>query len=213
MEDFRRTTKEPAEPQIWIDDNFQRVLKKLVHSLIDAENQLSALQDRKQKLESPKSEEKVSKCLKFSSVAAKGRNAERLQQTFDSIIREAESKLLDATIEANSNRRTAVKRWLLRRKAESRLFCGGMETFIPINWPFSRNRSRRICEIRKVFADYFYFECPAKRTSKRGADSIQKVNKAAKNTGRMEAWFTVNEESINDLVDRAIQREVSKPRA
>ena len=29
-----------------------------------------------------------------------GRNAERLQQTFDGIIREAESKLLDATIEA-----------------------------------------------------------------------------------------------------------------
>ncbi|KAK2549252.1 hypothetical protein P5673_030368 [Acropora cervicornis] len=38
MEDFRATTEELAESQMWIDDNFQRVLKKLVHSFIDAEN-------------------------------------------------------------------------------------------------------------------------------------------------------------------------------
>ena len=40
------------------------------------------------------------KGLKISGVSAKGRNAERLQQSFDAILREAESKLLDATIEA-----------------------------------------------------------------------------------------------------------------
>lgn len=62
----------------------------------------------------------------------------------------------------------------------------------------------------KSFADYFYIECATKQTSKRVADSIQKANKAAKNTERMEAQFTVNEESINDLVHRAAQREVSK---
>ena len=50
----------------------------------------------------------------------------------------------------------------------------------------------------KSFADYFYFECAAKRTSKRVADSIQKANKAARSTERMEAQFTVNQESIND---------------
>ena len=78
MKDLRTTTEEPAESQMWIDDNFQRVLKKLVHSLIDAENQLFALQERKQKLESFKSDGKVPKGLKISSAAAKGRNAERL---------------------------------------------------------------------------------------------------------------------------------------
>ena len=56
---FEQQPKEPAESQMWIDENFLRVLKKLVHSLIDAENQLFALQERKQKLESFKSYGKV----------------------------------------------------------------------------------------------------------------------------------------------------------
>ena len=64
----------------------------------------------------------------------------------------------------------------------------------------------------KSFADYFYFECATKRTSKRVADSIKKANKAAKHAERIEAQFTVNKESINDLVQRAVQREVSKLR-
>ena len=64
----------------------------------------------------------------------------------------------------------------------------------------------------KSFADYFYFECAAKRSSKWVADSIQKANKAGKNTERMEAQFTVNQESINDMTHRSLQREVSKLR-
>ena len=64
----------------------------------------------------------------------------------------------------------------------------------------------------KSFAHYFYFECAAKRTSKRVVDSIQKANKAAKNAQRMETQFTVNEESINEQVQRAVQLEVSKLR-
>ena len=84
----------------WIDNNFQRVLKKLIHSFIDAKNQLFALQGHKQRLESFKSNGKVPKGLKNRNVATKGRNTERLQQTIDGILREAESKLLDATIEA-----------------------------------------------------------------------------------------------------------------
>ena len=57
----------------------------------------------------------------------------------------------------------------------------------------------------KSFADYFYLECAKKRSSKRVADSIQKANKAARNTERMEAQFTANQESINDTVHRALQ--------
>ena len=64
----------------------------------------------------------------------------------------------------------------------------------------------------KSFANYFYFECATKWTSKCVVDSVQKANKAAKDEERMEAEFTVNEESINDLVQRAVQREVLKLR-
>ncbi|XP_067041056.1 myosin-15-like [Acropora muricata] len=200
VEDLRTTTEEPPESQMWIDDNFQRVLKKLVHSLIDAENQLFSLQERKQKLESFKSDGKVPKGLKIIRVAAKGRNAERLQQIFDGILREAESKLLDATIEALQIEEQQLKDGWIEEKQK-------VVTSIEA-WRSSFQSSDPSLDIE---ADYFYFECAAaKRTSKRVADSIQKANKAAKNTERMEAQFTVNEESINDLVHRAVQREVSK---
>ena len=140
--------------------------------------------------------------FKISSVAAKGRNGERLQKTFDSILREAEPKLLYATMDRGpSNRRTAVERWLRRRKKKKVLTSTEV-------WRISFQSSDPFLDIEKDF--YFFFECAAKRTSKRVADSIQKANKAAKNTVRMEAHFTLNEGSINDRVQRAVRREVSK---
>lgn len=210
VEDLRATTEDPTESQMWIDDNFQRVLKKLVHSFIDAENQLFALQERKQRLESFKSDGKVPKGLKISNVAAKGRNAERLQQTFDGILREAESKLLDATIEALQSEEQQLKDGCVEEKQKVFTSIETWRSSFKSSDPSLDIEADEFVKSAKSFADYFYFECAAKRTSKRVADSIKKANKAAKNVERMEAQFTVNEESINDLVQRTVQREVSK---
>ena len=99
LDDHRATTaEESTESEIWIDDHFQRVLKNLVHSQIEAENQFYGLQERRQKLESAKSNRKVPSGLKIRCVTAKGRNAQLLQDQFKNIIKEAEVKLLDATI-------------------------------------------------------------------------------------------------------------------
>ena len=65
MEDLRATTEELAESQMLDDDNFQRGLKKLVPSVINAEN-LFARQEREKRLESFKSDGKVSNGLKIS---------------------------------------------------------------------------------------------------------------------------------------------------
>lgn len=212
VEDLRATTEEPTESQMWIDDNFQRVLKKLVHSFIDAENQLFALQERKQRLESLKSDGKVPKGLKISKVAAKGRNAERLQQTFDGILREAESKLLDATIEALQIEEQQLKDGCVEEKQKIVTSFETWRSSFKSSDPALDIEADEFVKSAKSFADYFYFECAAKRTSKRVADNIQKANKAAKNAERMEAQFTMNEESINDLVQRAVQQAVSKLR-
>ena len=108
---------------MWIDNNFQRVLKKLVHSFIDAENPLFALQERKQRRESFTNDGKVPKGLKISNVEAKGRNAERLQRIFDGILREAESKLPDATMEAlQIEEQLQFKDGCVEEKAQSRHF-------------------------------------------------------------------------------------------
>ena len=98
--DTRSSAEESHEPEMWIDGHFQRVIKRLVHSLIEVENQLYALQERRQQPESCERDEKVPNGMKISHIAAKGQNAQVLQEKFNAILKEAELKLLDATIEA-----------------------------------------------------------------------------------------------------------------
>ena len=62
----------------------------------------------------------------------------------------------------------------------------------------------------KEFADEFYFECVTIRTSKQVAGSLKLAEEAQKNTERMETEFQPNEQSINDMVARAIHKEFSK---
>ena len=69
VDDLRATTEDSSESSFWIDDHIKRVFKKLVHSFIDAENQLYGLQIRKKKLESCKSDGKVLSGLKINVVA------------------------------------------------------------------------------------------------------------------------------------------------
>lgn len=101
---------------MWIDDNFQRVLKKLIHTLINAESQSFPLQEHKQKLESFKSNGKVPKGLKIRSVTAKGRNTKHVQQTFDGILREVASKPLHATIETLEIKEQKLKNGCIEKK-------------------------------------------------------------------------------------------------
>lgn len=76
MDDLRATTEDSSESALWIDDHFKQVLKKLVHSFIDAENQLYDLQIRKKRLKSFKSDERVPSGLKIN-VVAKGQSAKK----------------------------------------------------------------------------------------------------------------------------------------
>ena len=100
VEDLRAAAEESADPELWIDDHFQCILKNLVRSLVDAENQLYGLQDRRQRLKSNRCDGKVPSGLKIRNITAKGKNAKTLQQKFNDVLKEAELKLLDATVEA-----------------------------------------------------------------------------------------------------------------
>ena len=93
VDDLGATTEDSSESVFWIDDHLKRVLKKLVHSFIDAKNQLYGLQIRKKRLESFKSDGKVPS----------------LHEKFSIITKEAEIKLLEATIEALNNEEQQAK--------------------------------------------------------------------------------------------------------
>ena len=211
LDDHRATTaEESTESEIWIDDHFQRVLKNLVHSQIEAENQFYGLQERRQKIESAKSIGKVPSGLKIRCVTAKGRNAQLLQDQFNNIIKEAEVKLLDATIASLETE---------QQQAKERCAVVKQKIFAAIKtWRTSFQSSDSSLDIEadefvksaKCFADSFYFECAATRASKRVAEKIKRASKEAKRTEQMETEFTVNEQSVRDMVQRAVRQEVSK---
>ena len=145
-------------------------------------------------------------------VNAKGRNGQPLQEHFDAILRETELKLLDATIEA-----------LIQDKQHCKERCANEKEKVAATidaWRSSFQASEASLDIAdhfvssaKCFANDFYFQCVATRTSKQVAGDIKKAAKEASIAQQMKTKFQPNEQSIKDLVAREVQKEVSKFRA
>lgn len=92
-------TSAPSEEEFCIDDHFQQTLTTLVQKFAEAENELYALQEWIKRLKDSKSEGKVPTGLVVHHVNTKRRNSQLLHESFDAILRDAELKLLDTTIE------------------------------------------------------------------------------------------------------------------
>ena len=161
------TAEESHECEIWIDDHFKRVLKNLVHSHIEAENQFYGLQERRQRLESAKSNGKVPSGLKIPCVPAEGRNAQPLQDQFNIIIQETEIKLLDATIAFLKTEEQQSKE---RCGAEKQKIFAAIETWRTSFQSSDATLDMEADEFVKSAAEKFYFERAATRASKRVAE-------------------------------------------
>jgi len=202
IEDHRTTTaEESSESEIWINDHFQRMLKNLVRSFIEAENQLYGLQERKQKLESNNSNGKVPSGLKIRCVTAKGRDTQLLQEIFN-ITKEAELKLLDATIDSLKTEEQQAK----ARCAEEKNVFTAIETWrnsFQSSASSLNTEADEYVKSAKCFPDSFYFECATTRASKRVAENIKKASKDAKRTEQMDTQFTINEQSVRNMVQHA----------
>ena len=103
VEDISTASDESPGEEFWIDDHFQHTLKGLVRKFIEAENELYALQGCIKRLEQSKSEGKVPSGMKIYRINALMRS-QPLQEMFDTILREAEHKLLNATIKTLQQR-------------------------------------------------------------------------------------------------------------
>lgn len=57
-------------------------------------------------------------------------------------------------------------------------------------------------KLAKSFADNFYFQCTAARTSKWVADNLKKTSKDAKWVENLETTFSVTERSTKDMVQQ-----------
>ena len=148
--------------------------------------------------------------MKVRCVSAKGKHTISLQDKLHEILREAEEKLLDATLDVL---RQDEQQYHSRCTEKKQQIATAIET-----WKDSFKTSESSLEIEveqfvvsaKQFADEFYFECVAIRTSKQVVGSLKQAEEAQKNTERMETEFQPNEQSINDMVARAVQKEFSK---
>ena len=210
VEELRSKIEESTEPEMWIDGHLQRVIKKLVQSLIDAENQLYSLQNRRERLQSSKRDGKVPSGLKIKNIIAKGSNPQALQEKFDAIIKEAESKLLDTTIESlQEEEQLANERCKKEKEKISTTIDSWRKSFKASDSSLDIEAEEYV-KLAKSFADNFYFQCAATRTSKRVADNLKKTSKDAKRVERMETTFNVTEQSIKDRVQQTVQQQMSK---
>ena len=210
VDELRPSAEESHEPEMWIDGHFQRVIKRLVHSLIEAENQLYALQERRQQLESCKRDEKVPNGMKISHIAAKGQNVQVLQEKFKAILKEAKLKLLDVTIEALQPAEQLLSD---RSKVENQNTSTTIETWrnsFKSSFSSLETEADEFFKSARSFAENFYFQCAATRASKRVSENIKKASREAKKAERMDTTFTITEQSLQDMVQHAVQREMSK---
>ena len=89
-----------------LDSTIETVLRKAVRLRVDADKAHSKLLSRVKRLDEHLSKGTIPVGLRIASIQAKGKNVETLQAKFDDIIREAEVKMLEATIE---NLRSEIK--------------------------------------------------------------------------------------------------------
>lgn len=113
-----------AQKATKLDPTFTANLKKAVLKIVDSENQLTALRRRIEHLEKQKVENTVRKGLKLKTVKAKAtsENASCLQGKFNDIIKEAESKLLEASIANLRVEFATAKKTVRSRESKSTLF-------------------------------------------------------------------------------------------
>ncbi|CAH3172872.1 unnamed protein product, partial [Porites lobata] len=119
-------------------------------------------------------------------------------------------KLLDATIEALQIEEQQMTQRCTEEKQKVLTAIENWRSSFKASDPSLDIEADQFVISAKSFADDFYFECAAERTSKRVAEDIKKTAKAAKKTERMETEFAVNEQSIQDMVQRAVRQELRK---
>ena len=129
--------------------------------------------------------------LKIKTVVAKGKDIEALQSKFDNILKEAEAKLLDATIQniqeqqncalmdcyaAKAEIDSAIANW----KTSFRFFSEVTSTIGQVSTKFAK--------IAKAFADNHYYQCASHRASKALKSSVEKT---AKESDGRKGWILI----------------------
>ena len=179
VEDISTASDESPGEEFWIDDHFQHTLKGLVRTFIEAENELYALQGCIKRLEQSKSEGKVPSGMKIHRINAKGRNRQPLQEMFDTILREAKLKLLNATIKTlQQEEQHCLNHCTSEKEKITSTIVTWRELFKASDASLDIDADHFVTS-KKCFVDIVLFQYAAIRTSKQVAGDITKAAKEA----------------------------------
>lgn len=193
--------------RIQLDKHLVGLLKRLVNQVIDAENLCQTLDGRITRLQASKSAKKIPSGLALH-VTAKGKNPQELQRQFDAITKEAEIKLIEATLED-----------LKRQKQEASENCDKSHQSIADaieNWRSNFSSSvttftvdaDKYAQAAADYASNYYFQRISSLASKMVADELKKQQREAKRADKMETGFEPTEQSISDMVDRKLDQKL-----
>lgn len=200
------TKAKPTEgtADVKLDSAFASILKKKVYVLVDTENAVSQTHRRIKHLEEQLQQKTVPKGLKIKPVKAKSKS-EDLQKKFDTILHEAELKLLDVTLESLRKEVLETEHSVDHCREDIKATIDRWRSSFPLKDKKSTGKADLLAKHANKFVDDFYFQCTANKTSKALIDALNKEEKAKTQIG-METEFTLTEESVRDIVQAEVQR-------
>lgn len=183
-----------------LDATIETVLRKAVRQRLDAEKAYSTLQTRIKLLEEHSSQGTTPSGLRIKQIQAKGPNVDTLQAKFDDIVREAEVKLLEATI---ANLRSEVK----DHQEAIRVTMANIDGTIA-RWKvelrkheLSETKADSLVEAAAAFVEKLTKDTAVSRASRALQAEINRTAKRRSQTEMDESdGFVPSEDSIRDIV-------------
>ena len=145
--------------------------------------------------------------LRIKDVKAKGQNAETLQARFDEIVREAELKLLGATIDSLRSEVTDCKATIAECPADIDGTIAKWQSMLLSSCPDITREIRKLTEAVAAFIESYSLDCAVSRASKTLQSKIVRMEKV-KRVEEMEAVdkFTPSEATIREIICSEVQQ-------
>ena len=207
------TDSSPSHAEISspLDRDFTSLLRTKVQARIEAEKAHSSALSRIDFLEKRLADGEPPKGLKIRTIKAKGKDA-ALQAKFDEILKEAELKLLGATIESLKSEIPPLTDAVEKRREDINTTIAKWRSTFPLKDSASVKQADSLVKSAQNYTNDLYFSCIVSLTSKSLAESLKKEEKARKQAN-METEFQLTESSIREIVRQEVKRSAdAKPK-
>lgn len=191
-----------------LDPTLVTILKKKVWRLRDTEKHHSGLLARITKLEEHEANESTPVGLRIKSIQAKGKDKEALQTEFDKITREAETKLLKASIKDLYSETSIVSLKIDDYKSDLDETIVKWKSSFDTNSYVSAEKVNTLAQKAAEFVKSFYLSCAATAASKKLQSTISKEEKPKQKSSVMDTAFVPTETSIADMVRKEVERSI-----